>query len=303
MLPPKPPPLVARLDRYAHASCADEQPLRTLDPTFSGWYPTTAACARLEDCCVQSCLAPEGCSAVTYNYSSFRCALHSSCTVLAHTESSVVIHRTWHWPPRVSWQAATAVVVAHYKQRLGWLKKLRVPHDLVVYKKSDHGAGNGAEAERQRQRVLAIRPLSYFCTLFNAGHNGGGREPQAYFAFLSTFFDNLPRKVIFTHDDCGACFFLHWTAQETFDVNMTGSAAEIATRPSRESCLCHEVQEDFFIPRRYGQYPLLMTLRDGIFVSQRPVSANISWPKNGIFAVDRASASACALLSAYLKRN
>ena len=45
------------------------------------------------------------------------------------------------------------------------------------------------------------------------------------------------------------------------------------------------VQEDFFKPSGYGQYPLIMKLRDGIFTPVRPISTYISWPRAANFAV------------------
>jgi hypothetical protein len=113
-------------------------------------------------------------------------------------------------------------------------------------------------------------------------------QPHAYLSFVQTFYSNLPHTIVFTQDDCksarsAACPWLPPAPPASrFLARLVGDAAgESAThaavpttagagiaRPTRSACMCNYVHEQFFTPHQYGQYPLMMTVRHGIFVPQ-----------------------------------
>ena len=250
-----------------------------------------------EAACTEACEAQARCGAVTHDVEgTAECRLYGACLTLAHgPTSSRVVHLTRQQPapPAVAWEGA-AVVIAHYRRpsaRLQWLRRLSVGQ-VAFYCKMGSGAqdAQGAAATWRTVSQLVGTRLAYFRTLPNLGHDGGGREPHVYTSFMLEFYANLPPWIVFTQDDCSyapSCPWLNppWQRRLGEPRLWRAGGAEVPARPSAADCHCAYVTEQFFTPRQYGQYALIMMLRDGLFVPHaRPPPRNISWPKMGIFA-------------------
>ena len=153
--------------------------------------------------------------------------------------------------------------------------------------------------------ALAKRSLAYFTTLPNYGNTkvdppgvrqdkrhprGGSREAYVMLQFILDFFDNLPKVVVFSQDDCNSCIWRH----RFNDLLSKGARWKDvwgrAARPRHDDCFCRYVQENTFKQGKYWWH-LWMSWAQEAFFDAVPAnrSTMVSWPSASSFVVGGAT--------------
>ena len=163
---------------------------------------------------------------------------------------------------RSPWRRPIVFVVTWHAGDLSWLAVLpqrRV--QVALYLKGN--ARSCADVPPD------VRPLLAFC---QPAPNAGGREAHTAMLFLSTFYDALPRIVVFAHDDCtrvpglgrgtardsqelaqaarecNPLQLARWDGRTTREWVQAREAAPGDAFADATSCLCHLVHEAHFKP-------------------------------------------------------
>ena len=215
---------------------------------------------------------------------------------------------------RSPWRRPIVFVVTWHTGDLNWLATLPSQRvQVALYLKGD--ARTCADVPPD------VKPLLAFC---EPAPNAGGREAHTAMLFVSTFYDALPRIMVFVHDDCTRVPNLgrgtprdaqmlaaaaheckplqlaRWDGHTTREWVRAHETAPQDAFATADTCLCHLIHEPHFKPcplaqkvepnTCYGEGYLPMAWMLRTFLGFEPDAwDHIRWPQRAELAVPAAA--------------